>query len=58
MRPRWVLVVVVLGAELLGEFASVSDSADLVHFASVEVAVSAVDGQGWLLAPGVVSEKR
>lgn len=48
----------VLGAELLGEFAGFPNSADLVHLAGVEVAVSAVDGQGWLLAPGVVSEKR
>ena len=47
----------VLGAELLREFASVPNSADLVHFACVKVAVSAVDCQGWLLAPGVVSEK-
>ena len=48
----------VLGAELLGEFAGFSDSADLVHLAGVEVAVSAIDCQGWLFAPGVVSEKR
>ena len=48
----------VLGTELFGELASVPNSAYLVHFAGVEVSVSAVDCQGWLFAPGVVSEKR